>query len=378
MKATDPRAVALEALQMMAAGQGANAALAAALDGVSLSDRDRAFATALTYGTTRMRRACDWLAAPYIRRHLDDAVREAVRMGVYQLAHVGTPAHAAVSATVEVAPRRARGLVNAVLRRVAGRVGEGPVNWPDEPTRLSYPDWIVDRLTADIGAEPAMAALEAMNLPQEVVVRSDGYRQGRASLWVADQVEAGPGEVVVDLCAAPGGKSTAMATRAGLVVAAELDPARLALLTGIVERHGPADRIAVVRADAEHPPLAAASVDAVLVDAPCSGLGALSRRPDARWRVRPHDVDRLAGLQRRILGAAAELVRPGGSLVYAVCTATRAETTGVDRWLARERPDLRAEPPTSGPWRPWGRGGIVLPQDHGTDGMVVYRFRRDG
>ena len=378
MSAPDPRATALGALVAVAGGQGANAALAVALHGAGLSARDRAFATELTYGTVRMRRACDWLSAPFLRRRLDDDVREAVRMGVHQLVHLGTPAHAAVSATVEIAPRRARGLVNAVLRRVAGRLGDGPVRWPDEATRLSYPDWIVDRLTADIGPQHAMAALEAMNVAQVVAVRPDGYRQGRASQWVADEVEAATGAVVVDLCAAPGGKATTIADRAGLVVAAELDPQRVVLLDDTVREHRPAGRIAIVRADAAQPPLALASVDSVLVDAPCTGLGALSRRPDARWRVRPGDVDRLAGLQRRILGAAADLLRPGGSLVYAVCTTTAAETTDVDRWLSQARPELTAERPRSGLWRPWGRGGIVFPHDYGTDGMAVFRYRRIG
>jgi 16S rRNA (cytosine967-C5)-methyltransferase len=114
----------------------------------------------------------------------------------------------------------------------------------------------------------------------------------------------------------------------------------------------------------------------VVVDAPCSGLGTLRRRPDLRWRVDPAAIDRLADLQRRLLAAAAGLVRPGGSLVYSVCTLTAAESTGIDGWLAGERPDLAPTEPPGEPWAPWGRGAILLPQAAATDGMCLFRYVR--
>jgi hypothetical protein len=117
---------------------------------------------------------------------------------------------------------------------------------------------------------------------------------------------------------------------------------------------------------------------AVLVDAPCSGLGALGRRPDARWRVTAADIDRLTVLQRDLLASASTLLRPGGLLVYAVCTLTAAETIAVDGWLGATRPELEPVRPVGDMWRRWGRGGLVLPQDAGTDGMAVFRYRLAG
>jgi 16S rRNA (cytosine967-C5)-methyltransferase len=374
----DPRSVALRALVAVEAGERANVALAGVLGSSRLPDRDRALVTELTYGTVRMQRACDWLAEPYVHRRLDPPVRSAVRMGVHQLAHLRIPAHAAVSATVAVAPARARGLVNAVLRRVAERLDTGPVAWPDDATRLSYPQWILEQLSADLGHDTALAALDAMNRVQVPVRRPDGFVQGLASQWVAEEVDPGGGGMVLDLCAAPGGKATALAGRSGMVVAADRDRDRVALLAATVARLALAGPLAVVAADATDPPFAPASADAVVVDAPCSGLGALARRPDARWRARPADVDRLAGLQRRILAAAAPLVRPGGQLVYAVCTTTGAETTAVDRWFTAAHAAFEPESLGAAVWRPWGSGGLVLPQDHGSDGMAVFRYRRSG
>ncbi|TMM11506.1 MAG: hypothetical protein E6G01_17155 [Actinobacteria bacterium] len=139
------RRVALDALVRIEHGAYANLALPALLARSGLSRRDRAFATELVYGTTRMRRACDWLLDPYVRRALDDDVRAALRLGTYQLALAGTSPHAAVAATVDAAPQRARGLVNAVLRKVASAL---PPEWPDDATELSYPDWVVERLVS--------------------------------------------------------------------------------------------------------------------------------------------------------------------------------------------------------------------------------------
>jgi len=112
------------------------------------------------------------------------------------------------------------------------------------------------------------------------------------------------------------------------------------------------------------------------VDAPCSGLGVLRRRPDARWHVQPDDVDTLAALQRELLAEAAGLVRLGGTVVYAVCTLTRAETTDVDDWLISTRPDLVAVDPPGAPWEPAGRGARLLPQTAGTDGMFLLGLTR--
>jgi 16S rRNA (cytosine967-C5)-methyltransferase len=366
-----------------AEGAYANLALAGELDRSALASRDRRFVTDLVYGTTRMRRACDHLVDRFLARPVDGQVRNVLRLGAYQLHIAGVPAHAAVSETVGLAPRPARGLVNAVLRRVA----TSPVRWPDDATRLSVPDWVLERLTADLGAARALGALDAMNQPPSVEARDDGYVQDLASQQVATSVGAGPGERVLDLCAAPGGKATAMAAAGAHVVAADARPHRARLVRSNAEQLGVSSRVDVIVADGTRPPLRdggsdegergdGRGFDRVLVDAPCSGLGTLHRRADLRWRVEPDAVARLSELQQRLLDSAAGLVRPGGTLVYSVCTLTAAESTAVDAWLAGTHPQLVPMAPPDPPWERWGRGAILLPQTARTDGMCLYRYVR--
>ena len=367
---TGARRVAHRALVRIEDGARAHAALGELLDPCSLAERDRAFATELVYGTTRMRRACDFLVERFCLRPLDPPTLAALRLGAYQLHFLRTPAHAAVSATVEVSPRRARGLVNAVLRRVA----DAPVSWPDPGTRLSYPDWVVERLVADLGEREGLAALERMNLPAPTPARPDGYVQGLASQWVVDAVGARAGERVADVCAAPGGKATGLAAGGATVVASDVDRRRSAAMATLA-RDLAATSVLTAAADGRAPPWRAGCFDRVLVDAPCSGLGVLHRRPDARWRRHPDDIARLARLQRQLLDAAATLLAPGAVLVYSVCTLTAEETLGVDDWLASAHPELVALAPPGAPWRRHGRGALLLPQAAGTDGMALLRLR---
>jgi len=365
------REIALRCLQRIEHdGAYANLVVPAALATSGLETRDRAFVTELVYGTTRMRRACDAVIDRFVLTEPDANTRSVLRLGAYQLVFAGVPPHAAVGETVAIAPKRTRGFVNAVLRKVSRL----HMVWPDEATELSYPDWIVDRLNHELGAADARAALVRMNEPPPVSVRDDGYTQDRSSQWVAATVGAQPGERVLDLCAAPGGKATAMAARSGhvgaFVIAADVSPARSGLIRDNITRVG-ADAVAVC-ADGTLPPFVPASFDHVLLDAPCSGLGAMRRRADSRWRIQPSTIDELAGLQRRLLAVSAELVRVGGSLVYSVCTLTRAESI--------EHPipagfDIDPAPP-EGTWRPYGHGWRVLPHDDDTDGMVLVRYRR--
>ena len=359
------RAVALRALQRIDAGAFANLVVGGELAKSRLDERDRRFVTDLVYGTTRLRRACDFLVDRFLLRPITDDVRRVLRLGAYQLHFAEVPPHAAVAETVALAPVRARGLVNAVLRKVAA---DTRVQWPDEATRLSYPNWIVERLRHELGEADAMAALEQMNEPAVMTVRDDGYRQDEASQWVAALVEASAGDDVVDLCAAPGGKATAIARSGARVVALDVHPSRAAL----VVTNGMST---VAVADGRCPPLRPSSFDRVLVDAPCSGLGALRRRPDARWRIESEGIERLATLQRELVESAIGLLRPGGTLVYSVCTLTRAESLGIDEHLATAHPELIPLPPPGAAWRPWGRGAIVLPQSAGTDGMTILRLR---
>jgi 16S rRNA (cytosine967-C5)-methyltransferase len=361
------RSIALVALRRIEEGAYANLLLPSLLGSSGLDDRDRHLVTNLVYGTTRMRRACDHLVRPHLRREPEPAVLDALHLGAYQLAFLGTPPHAAVSATVDLVDPRARGFVNAILRRVAADVAEGP-RWPSAGVALSYPDWIVDEMTTALGRKDALRALEQMNEPATVTEREDGYTQDKASQWVAAAVGAAPGERILDLCAAPGGKATAMATAGADVVAVDNKLSRARLVAGNIDRVR--SRLAAVAvADGRHAPFPPESFDKVLVDAPCSGLGVLRRRPDARWRITPEDVGDLARLQHQLLDAAIALTRPGGTVVYSVCTLSIAETVGVDR------PGLEALEPPPAPFRPAGRGALLLPQSAGTDGMYLLRLR---
>jgi 16S rRNA (cytosine967-C5)-methyltransferase len=425
------REIALNALVRVDDGAYSNLLLPAMLRESALDDRDRAFTTELVYGTLREQRALDYFLAQLSDRPLealDTPVRAALRLGAYQLMH-GVPAHAAVRETVEVAPERARGYVNAVLRTLA-RLGP-PWPWPDGDevealaVRLSYPDWIVERLVADLGVDDARATMAVGNEPAAVALRvnpematpDEGTRelraggvdvargalvddallvrgtgdparlgpvaegrvtpQDEASQAVVAILDPQPGETVFDVAAAPGGKATAIGERVGeegRVLAADIHPGRIRLVSAAARRLGLQSVLPVV-ADGRALPAPPASADRVLVDAPCSGLGVLRRRPEARWRIGPDQVAPLAELQRELLRAAAEVVRPGGIVVYSVCTLTHEETSGVD-WAARELPGLEAEPPPGSPWRPRGRGALLLPHDAHTDGMFVLRLRR--
>lgn len=424
------RELAFAALLRVEDGAYSNLLLPKLLRDSGLDERDRAFATDLVYGTIRRQRSLDHLlglAADRPLDVLDPPARVALRLGAYQLL-ADVPAHAAVGETVAVAPRRARAYVNAVLRAVA-RLGP-PWPWPegdDAPAlgvRLSYPDWIVEQLVAEYGLDDARATLEICNEPPPVAVRVNTRRatvdqvaaelrdtgadvtsgalvegalvvrgigdparvqpiakgratpQDEASQAVVDVLDPYPGDIVVDAAAAPGGKATAVAERVweGRVVACDVQTRRIRLVAVARDRLR-LGRVVPVVADSRRMPVRDGSADRVLVDAPCSGLGVLRRRAELRWRIRPDDVPHLVDLQRELLRAAARAVRPGGVVVYSVCTLTHAETAGVDAWAKHALPDLVADPPPGPPWRRWGRGAILLPHDAGTDGMYVLRLR---
>lgn len=366
----DARRLAIEAVRRIdEEGAYANLLLPTLLERSDLDQRDRNLVTELVYGTTRMRRALDWLVDRYVVSPPPPALRASLRVGAYQLAFMRVPTHAAVGVTVGASAKRNRPPANAILRKVASSL---PVeSWPSDGIRLSYPDWILERLQADHGDDEAMAMLERMNEAPKVVEREDGYVQDTASQWVVDEVEAAADELVLDLCAAPGGKATALAGIGATVVAADLRSTRSGLVATNAARLGQA--VHVVTADGLAPPFPAATFDRVLVDAPCSGLGVLRRRPDARWRVAPDDVTELASLQFSLVRRAAALVKPGGTLVYSVCTVTDAETTAVADGITG--PDVTPLPLRSDRWRPWGSGGLILPQDHDTDGMAIFKWQ---
>lgn len=365
-------------------GAFANLVVPSLLASSRLSREDRAFITDLVYGTTRMRRKCDAAIDRFITTEPDPPIRDLLRLGAYQLLVAKVPPHAAVSATVELAPRRVRGFVNAVLRRIAAT----PPVADEVAVELSYPDWIVERFEQEMGADDARAALEAMNRPALMQRREDGYVQDPSSRWVVESTGVRAGDLVLDVCAGPGGKATGLARSGATVVATELQLHRARLVERNAREFG--GDIAVVAADGCRPPFRTESFDVVLLDAPCSGLGALRRRADARWRIAPEDIETLVDLQRRLIRASAELVRPGGVLVYSVCTVTRAESIDHEvpdgfQPIGREGDDR--VPPLAAIWRAFGSGFRVLPHDHrgtgdvwgrdwGSDGMTLLRYRR--
>ncbi|MGA0885425.1 MAG: transcription antitermination factor NusB [Ilumatobacteraceae bacterium] len=370
----DPRRVALTLLRRIEdEGAFANLVVPSTLDRSDLSRSDRAMVTDLVYGTTRLRRACDALVDRHISSPPDAATRRILRLGAYQWGWGGVPAHAAVHETVSLAPRRVRGFVNAILRRTVEGPPPSDLKWPSLASQLSVPDWIYDLYVDEVGAEAAVASLARMNVPPAPVVRDDGYVQDRASTWVAAAVGAQPGELILDLCAAPGGKATALAAAGATVVAADLRTQRAGLIAENAQRLGfSSDQLSVIAADGTLPPFAESQFDAVLLDAPCSGLGALRRRPDSRWRVEPRDVDVLSSLQQALIDSATALVKPGGRFVYSVCTINASESIDHGMPSGWEVDDA----PPEGQWQRFGHGWRVLPHDADTDGMVLMRYRR--
>lgn len=416
------RPIARDVLVRVEAGAFAHLALREALRRSELPPRDRGFATELVSGTLREQRALDRLLRRHCRRELDEldpAVRAALRIGTYQLVH-GVAPHAAIGETVAVVDEKARGFVNAVLRSVLG--GGFPDPTEARYVRSCYPRWVVDDLEQAYGEGDTAAILAVMNAPPAATLRVDADRvdevvdevtarggtaergelvatalvvrragdlaalpavraghasiQDQASQAVAMLVGARPGERVLDLCAAPGGKANALAEVVGAegrVVACDVHEGRIRTLVRGA-RLRPA--LVAVVADGRRPPFVPGSFDRVLLDAPCSGLGVLRRRADARHRVTRELVAQVAELQRGLLVAAAALVRPGGRLVYSVCTLTRAETVGIDAFAASELPELVAAEPPGVPWRPAGRGAVLLPHAAGTDGMFVLILER--
>ena len=369
------------------AEQGAFADQALHAEAAALDPRERAFARQLAFGAIQRRRTLDHVIAALTegRRKLDPPVRAALQLGLLQILFLdGVADHAAVSESVELAKRsRGSGLVNAVLRR-ATREGRQVLDAIDsEAVRHSIPDWLAALWTDAYGAATASALMARANEPLELALRANRLRstpeevaagvggrvaegdavvvdgpldahghplwqagaympQSRSSQRVAPVLGAQPGERVLDLCSAPGGKATHLAALMGgegQIVAVEKDADRADGLRRTCERMG-ATIVAVDVADAAAP-RADGPFDRVLVDPPCSGLGTLQAKPDLRWRMTPERIAGLVDEQRRILAAAAGAVRPGGVLVWSTCTLNPAENeelvAGLEGFAATER-----------------------------------------
>jgi 16S rRNA (cytosine967-C5)-methyltransferase len=378
----------------------ADRALATAARG--LDARDRALAQQIAYGAVQRLRVLDHGIETLARRplrKLDPPVRAALRVGAYQLGFLsGAPPHAVVNETVELV--RAEGLeravpfTNAVMRRLARDLRDLIDALPEGPLKLSYPDWIWDVWRRDLGAGDALALMRRQNESPETAVRvvrgevegeptdvpgavrvqrvderalREGriWPQSRASVLAGIAVDSREGDRVLDLCAAPGGKASQLR---GHVVAVEKHEGRARRLRENLRLLGRGD-VQVLVADALDLSPDVTGFDRALVDAPCSGLGVLNYRPDLRWRARP-----LPELQLDLLRAAAERVRPGGVVVYAVCTINADENEAVVEASGLEPEDLGSEwPAFRHPKHP--EFLLTLPHVHGTAGFFIARLR---
>ncbi len=424
----------------------ANLVLPGLLRERGITGRDAGFATELAYGTLRGLGTYDEILAACSNRpltSLDEGVRDVLRLGAHQLLSMRTPSHAAVSATVALcrtaAGHSSAGFANAVLRRVSeqdleawtGRLA--PARDADPAGHLTFrhahPRWIVTAIAEALGGDwdQVDAALAANNVPAAVTLVA---RPGRSTLeelvaagatatglspysatWSGDpgaleQIRSGAAGVQdegsqlvalalaaapldgsdrlwLDACAGPGGKAALLAglaaERGAHLLAAEIAPHRARLVTGSVP-----DTARVVVADSTHPAWREGAFDRILVDAPCTGLGALRRRPEARWRREPGDVGRLFALQTKLLTEALAAVRPGGVVAYVTCSPHLGETRGPvlsatkdaeKRGITVDTLDARAALPDV-PDLGEGPHVQLWPHRHGTDAMFLALLRR--
>jgi 16S rRNA (cytosine967-C5)-methyltransferase len=434
----NPRAAAI---QVLARVQATDAYLNVALDAhlsESRSDdpRDAGLTTELCYGATRRQLALDSVLEKFSSQKLtalEDKVLAALRVGSYQLFYTRVPRHAAVGETVEALKSlrlaRAAGYVNAVLRKVAALKS---IPLPPESDRARYlsvreshPLWLVERWMRQFGPERAEQMLVADNSAPPLVVRVNRARAtreqvckdlGEAGLEVrptplspAGVVIANPGRVedllgydegqwqvqdeaaqlvieyaafpdgarVLDCCAAPGGKACAVAERLE-VVACDLHKNKLRKIDSEAKRLGVKERLTAYAHDATKPiPPAWGDFHAVMLDAPCSGLGTLRRHPELRYRRAPEDFGRLAALQAKLLENCQEAVPPGGLLVYAVCSVDPQEGADQIELFLRSHPEFTAEPPPTALAVPLPQGYLrTLPGPENMDGFFAARLRR--
>jgi 16S rRNA (cytosine967-C5)-methyltransferase len=418
-------------------GAFASVLLAASLE--ELNAQDRALTYELVLGTLRWQLWLDRLIEYYARRSaqsLDAPVRRALRLGLYQLRFLSRiPARAAVNESVNLMRvaklRSAASLVNAVLRRATREPDYDPVAAVSEPLEriaieTSHPAWLIERWADAFSIEEAASFARSNNEPPPIAFRvnedderaaileelraagghvepslvapdawriqgatsrlrqfaSEGrvYIQDEASQLVAHALDARTGERVLDVCAAPGSKTTHLAARTPgvkLIVAGDLYEHRLRT---VIEAGARAQRsfIHAVALDATAPlPLAEGSFDRVLIDAPCTGTGTLRRNPEIRWRITPSDIADLRERQQRILVSASKMTRMGGRLVYSTCSVEREENEEVvASFLHQNGAFQQVSPPVLAPFQSAPGAGRTWPHREGADGFFIAAFER--
>lgn len=408
------RAAALRLLEAALEGRRGLEGALAATEFRRLPARDRTFARALVMMTLRRLGPIDRALDARLSREPPRPVRDILRLGAAQAWFMGTPDFAAVSTTVDLAPQNFRGLVNAVMRRLArdgapATKAEGLApNWLLARWRAAYGSEAALRIAAQIEAEPQadltprppidprlIESLEAQALPGGTLRtgrRGDpatwpGYAEG--DWWVQDAASAiaarllavRRGEAVLDLCAAPGGKTLQLAAAGARVTALDRSAGRLRRVATGLRRTGLAAELvaadAVAWTDGRR-------FDAVLLDSPCSGTGTFRRHPDVLWNVRPSDIAALAGIQSQLLAAAASRVQSGGRLIYSVCSLEPEEGEAQMSAFLKSRPDFELSAIEAGeggaPEESLAAGGWlrILPfhRDGGLDGFFIARFSR--
>mgnify|MGYP001193121613 CR=1 FL=1 len=430
---SDPSRVAAYRTLRAITADDAYANLALAEHTAGLSARDAAFATELVAGTCRGLGLYDAIVASAggrPLRSLQPAVVDLLRLGTHQLLELRVPSHAAVAATVElgrtVVSQRVTGVVNAILRKVAALDADGwaerlRTERADAEALLSrHPQWIIDAYAELLPAYELHALLAADNAPPvpHLVVRPGlaevaelggrplrwspfgaeasgnpadvpAVAQGRAGVqdegsqlvaWALSRVDA-PAGPWLDLCAGPGGKAALLAGLARgkgeRLLASELQPHRAALVARALARY-PEPKPVVIAADGTRPAWPPSHFARVMLDAPCTGLGALRRRPEARWRRQPADLDALVPRQHELLASAIAAALPGGVIAYVTCSPHRRETVEVVE--AAEGIEL-LDAPAVLPEVPDAARGPYLqlwPHRHGTDAMFLALMRRTG
>ncbi|CAA9260183.1 MAG: 16S rRNA (cytosine(967)-C(5))-methyltransferase [uncultured Chthoniobacterales bacterium] len=410
------RAIAFAALREWRRGDRfGDAILQALLSGSALAGSDRAFATELFYGVLRNLTLLDFWIALLRSGSIDDESRDLLRLGLYQMFCLRTPSHAAVFETVELASRRSRSFVNAMLRSALRRAEELQQAADAAPltSRTSHPGFLIERWTRTFGADATSALCEWDNqsapvyarvntlrtspaeflahhpeseplpshplfvrltsIPAEALGRGDCYIQDPSTSAAVELLGPQPGQTVLDACAAPGGKSGFMAAlmqNRGELVACDRDPARVEKLAGNLERLG-VQIARVAQHDWAAQPLAEElaprSFDRILLDAPCTNTGVLRRRVDARWRLQPNDFKRMPEEQLTILRRLVPLLKPGGALVYSTCSIEPEENEQVVSRAMAEFPFLRQDGERS-----------VLPFRDGYDGAFAARLLHAG
>jgi len=421
---------------------GAYASVLLAAREEELKPVDRALCHELVMGVLRRQLWLDRLAEHYANRSvtgLDRAVRIVLRLGLYQLRFLSrVPASAAVNESVNLIHRArlrsAGGLVNAVLRRATREPEVDPTSNIDDPldrlaVATSHPRWLIERWTNAFGAEDAETFARANNEPAPVAFRvvsnraleadvcerlrrsgaelvpsqmargawritnggsllaelaAEGrvYLQDEASQLVAEALNVASGQRVLDLCAAPGSKTTLIADGSGdaaLIVAADLYEHRLRTLVSTAKSQE-LQSIQCVALDGLQPlPLRESSFDRVLVDAPCSGTGTLRRNPEIRWRISPADIQDLAGRQKQLLFNAARMVRPGGRLIYSTCSVEPDENEDVvQSFLENSKTFRQVELKLDGAVQTSSGAARTWPQREGIDGFFIGAFEQIG